>query len=62
MNTPPQLEERLAAELESVNTPQSETLCSVLRGLFHCLRDLDSRISLLENPQGTGVSTEARSR
>ena len=62
MDTPPQLEEHLAAELESLDIPQSETLCSLLRGLFHCLRDLNSRVSLLENPQGTGVSTEARSR
>ena len=38
----------LADELDSINAESAERLTNILRGLFGCLQDLDSRVKVLE--------------
>ena len=38
----------LADELDSINAESAERLSNILRGLFGCLQDLDSRVKVLE--------------
>lgn len=47
----------LEGELDSLKAENAERLCTLLRGLFACMKDLDIRMSLLEerlsiNPGG----------
>jgi hypothetical protein len=48
MNAPHQPGETPAPEHNALEAPQAETLCRILNGLFHCMRDLDSRVANLE--------------
>jgi hypothetical protein len=38
----------LSAELESLSTENAERLTNILRGLFACMQDLDTRLAELE--------------
>ena len=39
----------LAAELGALNEANAERLTSILRGLFACMQDLNSRVAVLES-------------
>jgi len=38
----------LATELESLKAENAERLTNILRGLFGCMQDLNSRVAVLE--------------
>jgi hypothetical protein len=44
----------LADELDSMNSESAERLTNILRGLFGCLQDLDSRVKVLERDYDGG--------
>ena len=44
----------LADELDSINAESAERLTNILRGLFGCLQDLDSRVKVLERGGSNG--------
>jgi hypothetical protein len=50
MTSTPQdeLMDALATELRQLDAESAERLCSILRGLFSCMQDLNSRLAVLE--------------
>ncbi len=48
------LAQDLATELESLNAESAERLGNILRGLFACMQDLNTRLSALERQCGGG--------
>ena len=53
MIIPPVAEDGGSAEPSSAEIPQGEALCNILQGLFHCLRDLNTRVAVLEEEQAS---------
>lgn len=45
----------LATELDSLEAENAERLTNILRGLFACMQDLDSRVGVLEGKCGDGT-------
>ncbi|MEK7953090.1 hypothetical protein [Luteolibacter soli] len=47
--TPDDLMNALATELGALNEASAERLTTILRGLFACMQDLNSRLAVLES-------------
>lgn len=47
--TPDDLMHALASELGAMNEASAERLTTILRGLFACMQDLNSRLAVLES-------------
>ena len=47
--TPDELMHALASELGSMDEACAERLTTILRGLFACMQDLNSRLAVLES-------------
>lgn len=47
--TPNDLLSDLSAEMDSMTSENAERLCNILRGLFSCMQDLNTRVSVLES-------------
>lgn len=46
------LQQHLEAELDALKSENAERLGHILRGLFACMKDLDSRLSAIEERLG----------
>ncbi len=48
----------LARELGAMDPATAERLCSILRGLFACMQDLNTRVAVLEQQCSGGANLE----
>lgn len=48
LNAQDELMHALASELGAIDAANADRLCTILRGLFACMQDLNSRVALLE--------------
>lgn len=48
----------VAAELGALDAASAERLCAILRGLFACMQDLNSRLAVLEAQVGRSANGE----
>ncbi len=51
-NAQDDLMEALKAELDTMSSENAERLCNILRGLFACMQDLNTRVASLEGHRG----------
>jgi hypothetical protein len=48
----------LATELGAMDSASAERLCAILRGLFACMQDLNSRVAVLEGQVARAANGE----
>ena len=56
--TQDELMHALATELGALDAASAERLCAILRGLFACMQDLNSRLAVLEAQAGRVANGE----
>lgn len=54
LNAQDELMHALSAELGAMDAAAAERLVGILRGLFSCMQDLNTRLAMLENQVANG--------
>ena len=59
MSRSDRIDATILADLRQLEESDAKRLCSILQGLFVCLKDLDNRLAVLENASGEQSKPDA---